>query len=115
MCIRDRSFTAYVGGVEGDSAVYVRLVGCPRGPECHDALEKTARFRLTVSGRVTPVERVPSDAPLPGSMGSRAPGEMNYVRFSTSGDTITVKLDEGGPYRPMFVLRRDGSITTIGG
>jgi hypothetical protein len=109
------SFAAYVAGVEGDSAVYVRLVGCPRGPECHDALQKTARFRLTVSGRVTPVQSVPSDAPLPGSMGSRAPGERNYVRFGTSGDTITVKLEEGGPYGPMFVLRRDGSVTTIGG
>lgn len=109
------SFAAYVGGVEGDSAVYVRLIGCPRGGECHEALEKTALFRLTVAGRVSQAQRVPSDAPLPGSMLSRAPGEKNYVRSSTSGDTITARLEEGGPYKPMFLVRPDGSVTEIGG
>jgi hypothetical protein len=109
------SFAAYVAGVEGDSAVYVRLSGCPRGGECHDALHKTVLFRLTVAGQVSPAQRVPSDAPLPGSRGSRAPGEKNYVRFSTSRDTITARLEEGGPFNPMFLVQPDGSVIPIGG
>ncbi|MDT8437314.1 MAG: hypothetical protein RRA92_11240 [Gemmatimonadota bacterium] len=109
------SFAAYIAGVEGDSIVYVRLSGCPRGGECHAALQKTALFRLAATGRVSEVKRVPSDAPLPGFMISRAPGEKNYVRFSTSGDTIKARLEEDGPDRPMFLVRPDGSVTTIGG
>lgn len=105
------SFAAYVGGVEGDSAVYIRLTGCPRGGECHDALQKTALFRLTVAGRVSPARRVPSDAPLPGSMIARAPGERNYVRFGTWGDTVTARFEEGAPYRPLFVVHPGGSVT----
>jgi hypothetical protein len=108
-------FTAYVHGVEGDSAVYVRLTGCPRAPggECHEALRKKAFFRLTASGRVRDVPFVPSDVRLPPSRGSRAPGERNYVRFGTSGDTITAKLEEDGPYRAIFLLQPDGRLPGI--
>lgn len=109
------SFAAYVAGVEGDSATYVRLTGCPRGGECHPDIQKEAIFRLTVSGHVRGVRRVPSNAALPGTSLSRGPGEKNYVRFSTSGDTITVRFEEDGSYRPMFLVRADGTVTTIGG
>jgi hypothetical protein len=107
------AFNAYVAGVEGDSAAYLRLIGCPRGGECHDVLQKTELLRLTVAGRVSQVRRVPPEAPLPGSMASRAPGEQRYVRFSTSGDTIRARLEDGGPDEPMFLVGPDGRVTPI--
>lgn len=107
------SFGAYVHGVESDSSVYIRLIGCPRGGECHPALQKRAFFRLTASGRRNDVERVPEGVVLPGFMGSRRPGEQHYVRFSTSGDTISARLEEGGPFRPLFVIHSDGMVMRI--
>jgi len=106
-------FTAHVQGVEGDSAVHLRITGCPRGGECHDALQKTRFLRLSVSGRTMEVDTVPPGVVLPAVQGSRAVGERNYARFSTVRDTITVRLEEGGPFRAMFVLRADGSVGTV--
>ncbi len=108
-------FAAYVAGVEGDSLMYIRLHGCPRGGECYPGLENSAFFRLDVSGDVTRIDRVPADVSLPGSMLAPDPGERHYVRFSRAGDTIRVRRAAEGPWEPMFVVHSDGTITSNGG
>jgi hypothetical protein len=109
-----QSFSAHVVGVESDSVFYLRLRGCPRKGDCGPSTRQ-ANYRLSTGGAVSPVERVPPAAILPGEMLAPAPGEQHYVRFSTSRDTITVRLEYPGPYRPMFVVGSDGSLAASGG
>lgn len=107
------SFDAHIAGVEGDSVVYLRLTGCPRRGDCGPPTRQSI-LRLSVDGTARPAQRVPPEAGLPGQMVSRAPGEENYVRFSTSGDTISVRTEDDGPYRPIFVVGSDGSLAVPG-
>ena len=108
------SFSAHIAGVEGDSAVYLRLTGCPRGGECYPDLSNQMLQRLTTDGSSTAADRVPDDAILPGTMLARRPGEQNYVRFTVSGDTIEVRLEDDGPYRPAFRVEPSGAVVGIG-
>jgi hypothetical protein len=94
-----QSFDAHIVGVEGDSAVYVKLTGCPRNEECY-AATRQALVRLSRAGSVRSVERVPPAAVLPGVMLARAPGEERYVRFGTSGLDWTRNLSAAWPRFP---------------
>lgn len=107
------SFNAHIAGVEGDSAMYLRLTGCPRGGECYPALSNQVFLRLTVTGSSRAADQMPPHAVLPGTMLARVSGEQHYVRFSTSGDTITVRLEDDGPYRPAFLVESDGTVVRI--
>lgn len=109
------SFNAHIAGVEGDSAMYLRLTGCPRDGECFPALSNQVLFRLTVTGGSGAADQVPPHAVLPGTMLARRSGERHYVRFTSSGGTIAVRLEEDGPYRPAFLVRSDGTVVSIGG
>lgn len=107
------SHGARIAGLGGDSVAYLRLTGCPRGGECYPGIDRTAVFRLTLSGGVTRVDSVPAGTGLPGSMAARAPGEQAYVRFGTRGDSVTARFEEGVERRVLFRAGPGGSLTAI--
>jgi len=109
------SFSMRVVALDGDSVAYVQLSGCPRGGECWGDLQDRSLLRVSVEGSVTAVDDVPEGAGLPGTMLARRPGELRYVRWSTNGDTVTVRRAEDGPYVPAFVVSPDGGLAPIGG
>lgn len=109
------SFDSRIVGLEGDSVGYLRLTGCPKGGECHPALQHSRVYRLSVRGNLGAVDSVPDGAGLPGQMAARRPNEQNYVRFGTIGDTVTGRFEEGGEGRPLFWVRSDGSLQVVGG
>lgn len=46
-------------------------------------------------------------------MAARRPGEQNYVRFATMGDTVTGRFMENGEVEPLFRVRGDGSLQAV--
>jgi hypothetical protein len=108
------SFHMRVAGLDGDSVVYVAMTGCPRGGECWGELQRTSYHRVTMDGSVRAVDGVPDRAGLPGTMLARRQGEVNFIRWSTDRDTVTVRLLEGGPFEPSFVVSEDGTLTAVG-
>lgn len=108
-----QAFDAHVTGVEQDSALYVNLTGCPRVRGCDDGTTDAALFRLDLDGSWQRVPERPDGTHLPGRMISRARGERNYVRFTTSRDTILARTEEGTPYRPLFRVLPDGALVVV--
>lgn len=109
------SFAISVVGLEGDTVVFLRMTGCPKGGECHPALQRQRVIRLSTQKDSAAVSTVPADAALPGVMAARRPGERNYVRYRVVRDTITARFDEDGPTVSLFHIRPDGSLEVIGG
>ena len=107
------SFTPWLAGLEGDSVAYLSLTGCPRGGECHPRLQQQRFVRLSLNGDSRAIDSIPGGVGLRGGMLAREPGEERYVRFGTSADTITARLEEDGPYRPLFRLRPDGTTEVV--
>ncbi len=107
------SFGGRIVGAEGDTAVYLRMTGCPRGGECWGDLLNVALLRVGLDGSSRPVDGVPPGAALPGSMVARSPGEQRYVRFTTRRDTIAVRTEDDGPYEPMFLVSPGGSVRPV--
>ncbi|NNF29068.1 MAG: hypothetical protein HKN73_17725 [Gemmatimonadetes bacterium] len=62
---------------------------------------------------LTPVDSIPDGARLPGVMVSRRPGETNYVRFSTTGDSVSVLLEDDGTPSVLFALDPNGSLQPV--
>lgn len=112
---RWESFSVWVAGIDEDGTVHVRQNGCPRGQACGPDRIRSTYWRLHLDGRLEPIPELPPTARLPGVMLARRPGERNYVRFSTSGDTITARFDEGGSPEPVFSVAPDGSLHPIPG
>ncbi len=109
-----QSFRLSVRGLDGDSAAYVQMTGCPRGGECHPDLSRSATFRVTRRGDVDSVRDVPAGAGLPGVMLARRPGEGSYVRFGTDGAFVTARLGERAPWTHVFVVDDDGTLSPVG-
>ncbi len=108
------SFGAQVAGLDADSVAYFRMTGCPRNGECYPPLQNIRILRVTMNGQVQASERVPDNATLPGVMLARRPGEDRFVRFSTDGNVVTARFEEGGPFEPLFVVQNDGSLAVVG-
>lgn len=108
------SFSARIVGISADTTAYLRLSGCPRGGGCYPKLRLDVDYRLSPAGGLKAVDNIPAGARLPGVMVARRPGERNYVRFGTNGDTVTVRLDESGPATSMFRARPDGTLVAVG-
>ncbi|NNF25878.1 MAG: hypothetical protein HKN73_01480 [Gemmatimonadetes bacterium] len=106
-------FNVSIAGLAGDTAVYLRSSGCPEGGECHPALQRYALHRLSLRHGLSPVDSIPDGAGLPGVMVSRRPGETNYVRFSTTGDSVSVLLEEDGTPSVLFALDPNGSLQPV--
>lgn len=107
------SFGTRIAGLQDDSVAYLRLSGCPKGGECHPALQRSTTYRLTVHGELSRVDSIPADAGLPGQMAARRAGEQSYVRFVTMGDTVAARFEEGGEPEPLFLVRSDGSLQVL--
>ena len=109
------SFRAGVVGLEEDRVAYFQSIGCPRGGECYPELSNTRTLRVTLEGSVRRVPEPPASASLPGVMLARRPGEDRFVRFSTEGNVVTARFEEGGAFEPIFEVQEDGSLVAIGG
>lgn len=107
------SFRAGVVGLETDSVAYFRSIGCLRGGECYPELQNTQTLRVTLQGSVRRVSQAPASASLPGVMLGRRPGEERFVRFSSEGNVVTARFDEGGPFEPLFEVQEDGTLVAI--
>ncbi|MDH3223371.1 MAG: hypothetical protein OEO23_06615, partial [Gemmatimonadota bacterium] len=93
----------------------VRLTGCPRGGECHPTLQRAVTYRLSLSGQVSRVDSVPPAAGLPGQTEARRPGEQNYVRFGTAGDTVTARFEPGAEAVRLFWVNPAGVLHVVEG
>jgi hypothetical protein len=109
------SFDAHISGVSADSVLYLSLTGCDRNGECYPELMNRELLRVSIRGDVRAADAVPADAALPGTMLARGRDEEYHVRFLTTHDTIAVRLEDDGPYRPMFRVAPDGTVVEIGG
>jgi hypothetical protein len=108
-----QSFAAHLVGVEADTVAWLRVTGCPRGGECHPDLQRSLAYRLSLTGGATPVEAVPPDATLPAQRLGRRVDEIDYVRFTTRGDTVAARFTEGGEWEALFRLAPDGNLVPI--
>lgn len=109
------SFSLSVRGLVGDTVSYVALTGCPRNGECDPELLGSVLLRVSTSGEVRDVTDVPANARLPGVTLGRRDGEVHYVRFSSEGDMVTARFEEGASYQPILQVRPDGSLLPVGG
>lgn len=108
------SFSMSVRGLVEDTVSYLYLTGCPRRGECHPELRNSANLRLSMDGNVEVVAEIPGDARLPGVMLARREGEQHYVRFSTSGNTVTARFEEDATFEARWEVASDGSLLPIG-
>jgi hypothetical protein len=109
------SYDVHVRAIEADSVAYLASTGCPMGGECHPPLQRTELLRVTSGGEARKVAEIPAGAGLPGVMLAREPGEQRYVRWSSTADVVSARLDERGAYEPAFQVGDDGSLTSIAG
>lgn len=109
------SFSVRIRALDGDSAAYLRMTGCPRNGECHPRVQREVTMRLTLTGDLEEVERVPPELRLPGSMLARRPNEQNYMRLGIDRDGITATFEEGASFEAVFALLEDGSLIATGG
>ena len=109
-----QAFDLRVVGLTSPDTLYLSLTGTSP-VEGHDlgAPARRSFVRMAPDGILEPVDAVPDDASLPGRMMARAPGEKNYVRFSTRRDTIVVKTEDDGPYRAMFLMNSKGVLQPL--
>ena len=109
------SFSLSLRGLEGDSAAYVQMTGCPRRGQCYPGVSRSVGLRITRRGQVTSVPETPTGVGLPGVMPARAPGEAHYVRFGRKAGFITARFVDGGPWLPIFELGERGDLVAVGG
>lgn len=108
------SFSLSVRGLMGDTVSYLHLSGCPKNGECYPGLRRSLNLRVTRAGQVEAVAEIPAAARLPGVMLARREGEEHYVRFSSDGNIVTARFEEGGSYEPLLEVGVDGSLAAIG-
>lgn len=70
-------------------------------------------FHFIREGTVKPLSKLPPNTKLPGIMLARRQGEVNYVRFSISRDTLKAKFQEDGSYESLFMTDKKGNLSPV--
>lgn len=106
-----QSFSGHITGFDDQNNLYLQLSGCEKGGECYPELHNYRYFHLNAEGTLEPLSELPPNAGLPGIMLARRQGEVNYVRFSISRDTLKAKFQEDGGYESLFITDKKGNLS----
>lgn len=107
------SFSGHIAGFDDQNNLYLRLSGCAKGGECYPGLYNYRYFYLLREGTLEPLSELPPNAGLPGTMLARRQGEVNYVRFSISRDTLKARFQEDGDYESLFITDKNGTLSSV--
>jgi hypothetical protein len=107
------AFSGHIVGFDDNNVPYLQLRGCKKGGECYGDITNYRYFHLNAEGSPELLSQLPPHKGLPPIRGSRRQGEINYVRFSISRDTLKAKLQENAEYQSIITTGPDGNLIAI--